>query len=220
MENVQDPDAVYEKAAEYWKQASADVDGMLGGFAHLHGPDIRESKAFIQSIRKKGFLNDNSYAIDCGAGIGRVTKHLLLPLFKKVDMEDVVDDLITKSLDYIGNEPRIGEKFVEGLQTFAPPQGRYDLIWIQWVSGHLTDEDFVNFFKRCKEGLRPGGCIVLKDNLTSSEATDFDAEDHSWTRPEEKVLTLFEQANLKMMHSKTQTGFPSGMYKVKMFALR
>lgn len=44
------------------------------------------------------------------------------------------------------------EKDFSGLQTFAPPVGRYDLIWIQWVSGHLTDDDFVEFFKRCKVG--------------------------------------------------------------------
>ena len=38
------------------------------------------------------------YALDCGAGIGRVTKNLLLPLFEKVDMVDVVPELINKSV--------------------------------------------------------------------------------------------------------------------------
>lgn len=69
-------------------------------------------------------------------------------------MEDVVEELITKSDQYIGKHPRIGDKFVEGLQTFAPPERRYDLIWIQWVSGHLVDEDLVDFFKRCAVSTR------------------------------------------------------------------
>ena len=29
-------------------------------------------------------LMHNEYALDCGAGIGRVTKHLLIPMFRKV----------------------------------------------------------------------------------------------------------------------------------------
>lgn len=33
-------------------------------------------------------------------------------------MEDVVDELIKKSNDYIGNDARIGEKFVEGVFSF------------------------------------------------------------------------------------------------------
>lgn len=29
----------------------------------------------------------------------------------------------------------------------------YDLIWIQWVIGHLIDKDLVTFLKNCKENL-------------------------------------------------------------------
>ncbi|CAI4230857.1 unnamed protein product [Auanema sp. JU1783] len=215
-----DSEEIYDKAAEYWQQASQDVDGMLGGFAHLHPADISVSRTFIGNLKRKGFLTSTDYALDCGAGIGRVTKHLLLPLFNKVDMEDVVENLIVKSDEYIGKNPKVGEKFVEGLQTFAPPQGRYDLIWIQWVSGHLTDTDFVSFFERCKEGLKPDGVIVLKDNLSAQQSSEFDNEDNSWTRPEDLILELFEKAGLRLVARNLQTGFPKGMYEVKMFALK
>ena len=33
---------------------------------------------------------------------------------------------------------------------------KYDCVWIQWVIGHLTDEDLVNFLKKCKVNLNPG----------------------------------------------------------------
>ena len=42
--------------------------------------------------------------------------------------------------------------------------GAYDVIWVQWVVGHLTDDDFVAFFQRCRKGLKPDGVIVLKEN--------------------------------------------------------
>lgn len=38
----------------------------------------------VPLVLLQGILLNNDYAIDCGAGIGRVTKHLLMPLFKKV----------------------------------------------------------------------------------------------------------------------------------------
>ena len=37
-----------------------------------------------------------------------------------------------------------------GLQNFTASQEAYDVIWIQWVLGHLTDDDLVSFLKRCQ----------------------------------------------------------------------
>ncbi len=34
--------------------------------------------------------------------------------------------------------------------------------------GHLHDIDCIEFFKRCARGLREGGTIILKDNVSSS----------------------------------------------------
>jgi protein N-terminal methyltransferase len=34
------------------------------------------------------------------------------------------------------------------MQEFTPEAGRYDVIWVQWCIGHLTDHDFIEFFKR------------------------------------------------------------------------
>jgi hypothetical protein len=39
---------------------------------------------------------------------------------------------------------------VSGLQDFSPEPKTYDLIWCQWVLGHLTDEDLIDFLKSCK----------------------------------------------------------------------
>lgn len=65
-------------------------------------------------------------------------------------MVDVTEKFIEDSASYIGaDNSRIGQKYVESLHEFEPRERHYDLIWIQWVTGHLTDEDFVNFFRRC-----------------------------------------------------------------------
>lgn len=77
-----------------------------------------------------------SCALDCGAGIGRITKRLLLPLFEVVDMVDVTQDFLVTAKTYLGEEgKRVRNYFCCGLQDFSPEPGAYDVIWIQWVIG-------------------------------------------------------------------------------------
>ena len=42
-----------------------------------------------------------SIYLDCGAGIGRVTKNLLLPLFDTVDMVEQNPEFLEKAKDYL-----------------------------------------------------------------------------------------------------------------------
>ncbi|KAI6191928.1 Methyltransferase [Aphelenchoides bicaudatus] len=214
-------DDVYKKAENYWNEVASDVDGMLGGFEKLHQPDIADSRQFLMDMRKRNHLPVFDTALDCGAGIGRITKALLLPLFKSVDMVDLTEKFIEDSEKYIGpNNAKIQNKFVEGLQTFTPQQRYYDLIWIQWVIGHLNDKDFVEFLKRCKDGLTENGLIVIKENHASGDKRDFDETDHSWTRTKDEHLELFEQAGLKIVCDRKQKNFPKGMYLVRMYGLK
>ena len=62
------------------------------------------------------------------------------------------------------------------MQDFEPARGSYDVIWIQWVIGHLHDLDCIRFFRRCAAGLTPHGVIVLKDNILLDEDSDLSAE--------------------------------------------
>ncbi|VDM54743.1 unnamed protein product [Angiostrongylus costaricensis] len=224
-----DPEDVYRKAEEFWSNTSKDIDGMLGGFAHLHTPDIKCSKAFIDKLRKKNLLVNTNRVADCGAGIGRVTRHLLLPIFNSVVMVEPVAELLEKSISYVADNGNVMRVKV-GLQNFYPDMCSFDMIWIQWCSGHLTDSDMVNFLSRCighhisfcsfKDGLTENGVIVFKDNLSAQQESEFDSEDNSWTRPEKLVLQLFERSKLRVVTENVQTGFPKGMYKVKMYALK
>eukprot|EP00126_Sphaerothecum_destruens_P010678 Sdes_comp20791_c0_seq1m16990 len=116
----------------------------------------------------------------CGAGIGRVTKRLLLPLFDEVDLVEQNSTFLERAKDYVCSD-RAKNFYCSGLQDFTPEKGRYDLIWCQWVLGHLTDEDMIEFFQRCKSGLSSGGFICVKENLTK-EGFLVDKDDNSVTR--------------------------------------
>ena len=52
---------------------------------------------------------------DCGAGIGRVTKYLLLPLFETVDLVEQNPAFLDEAKKYIGSD-RVGDYYAVGLQ--------------------------------------------------------------------------------------------------------
>ncbi|CAI5990799.1 unnamed protein product [Closterium sp. NIES-64] len=103
-------------------------------------------------------------------------------------------------------------------QEFSPDAERYDVVWVQWCIGHLTDADLIAFLHRCLAGLRPGGIIVLKEN-TCQKGFVLDKADSSVTRSDAYFRDLFKQANLQLLKSKVQRGFPSELFVVKMYAL-
>ncbi len=59
----------------------------------------------------------------------------------------------------------MGSFYCSGMQDFNFTE-TYDVIWIQWVIGHLHDADLVNFLLKCKSALSPGGLICIKDNVS------------------------------------------------------
>ncbi|XP_030063716.1 N-terminal Xaa-Pro-Lys N-methyltransferase 1 [Microcaecilia unicolor] len=220
-EMVEDEMQFYCKAKKYWKAVPATVDGMLGGYGHISNIDINSSKRFLQKFFRDGpNKTGTSCALDCGAGIGRITKRLLLPIFKMVDMVDVTEDFLIKAKTYLGEESkRIGNFFCSGLQDFTPEPNHYDVIWVQWVIGHLTDEHLVDFLKRCKTGLRPNGIIVIKDNM-AHEGVIMDDVDSSLCRDLDLVRKLIRQAGLGLLCQERQENFPDEIYHVYTFAMR
>ena len=106
------------------------------------------------------------------------------------------------------------------MQEWTPETGRYWLIWCQWCVGHLPDEELVAFFLRCKQGLQPNGTIVVKENNTQVLEDDYDDEDSSVTRSDDKFKELFKRAGLKLIATDRQKGLPKELYPVRMYALK
>ncbi|CEG36760.1 n-terminal xaa-pro-lys n-methyltransferase 1 isoform x1 [Plasmopara halstedii] len=194
----------YAHAHKYWddeKNCPLSENGVLGGFAHISEIDI-----------------------NCGAGIGRVSKLLLLPMFNHVDLVDQSPRLLRGLEQYLGADEillaRVRNLYCMGLQDFEPTSASYDLIWMQWVLVHLTDLDLVRYLKRCKKALTPNGFIVVKENIfQSAEPYDIDRQDSSITRSAVYYRSIFKQAGLVVLAEWRQRHFPKELYPVKMFAL-
>lgn len=211
----------YTAAAKYWDRIPPTLDGMLGGFGFISQTDIKGSMFFLRSLFELENSPSKTFALDCGAGIGRITRNLLIKSFKHVDLVEQNPKFLEVAKISLGNySSRIGQYYPIGLQNFCPVTNKYDLIWCQWVLGHLQDDDLINFFKKCSLGLRKNGILVVKENITSSHNLEIDKEDSSITRSKKTLQSLFEKADLICIKEQQQTKFPSGLYPVYMFALR
>lgn len=216
----------YTKAQQYWSEVPATVIGMLGGLGYIAAIDIQGSSTFLREIKIKDA--GQKYALDCGAGIGRVSKNLLMPFFGKVDMVEQDPTFAGKARDYcttdsgttLGYPNRLGEIYNMGLQQFVPEAQKYDLVWSQWVLGHLTDDDLVAFFRRIRNGLTEGGLFVIKENVTKSKEMEKDETDSSVTRPLKLYENFLKQAGFRIIKMTQQKSFPKGLYPVYMIACR
>jgi len=209
----------YEDAQKYWDNIPATNDGMLGGFSHISKLDIGGSDTFLKLIFKMKNPPGHSRAVDCGAGIGRITKHLLHRYFGKVDLVEQCQNFVDQGKEDLKGHKKVGEFYCQGLQDFNPPPGSYDVVWSQWVLGHLTDSHLEDFFKRMAASLKPNGVIVVKENV-SSEEVELDEEDSSVTRPEKLLLHIIDQAGLRVLKNSKQNKMPNGLYEVRMICLR
>ncbi|XP_011299598.1 N-terminal Xaa-Pro-Lys N-methyltransferase 1 [Fopius arisanus] len=211
----------YSDAAKYWENVPATVNGMLGGFGFISHIDIDGSEAFLKTLFTLENPPDKNYAVDCGSGIGRITKNLLVKHFKHVDLVEQNSKFLNTAKKSLSScSTRIGEYYPLGLQDFCAAPRKYDVIWCQWVLGHLRDDDLVDFFTKCMNGLKENGVLVVKENVTRSDYVEFDTEDSSITRPYDNFKSLFKKAHLECIREQKQLRMPGILYPVFMFALR
>jgi len=220
----------HDAAIEYWSSISADDDGVLGGYPHVSRVDLASNARFLTKLRRtsKEYAGQGklSRVVDCGAGIGRVTKGFLGLVASKVDIVEPVEkltDVITKGEEFkeLRDNEVIGKVYNVGLQDWTPDV-EYDVIWIQWCLGQLTDAQLVSLLKRIQPSLKVGGWIVVKENQSTHPAGEdiFDEVDNTLSRTNDKFKKLFKQAELVLLVNELQRGFPKELLPVRTYALR
>nr|CAG4650522.1 EOG090X0EJQ [Sida crystallina] len=211
----------YTDGAQYWEKIEPTVDGMLGGYAQISDIDLQGSQRFLNSLYQVLIEKPKkNRAIDCGAGIGRITQGFLMKNFPIVDLVEQDGKFLQTAQNTLATTRHQGQFFHSGLQNFNPENGAYDVIWIQWVLGHLTDEDLVAFLKRCQSGLQPNGLVVIKENVTSSGEVEMDSTDSSVTRPYVLLCDVIKRSGLRIVKDQIQQRFPKDLYEVRMLAMR
>lgn len=227
----------YDKSSAYWTRQPASVEGMLGGLGVLHARDVAASRRFLDSLSPHA---GRGRVLDVGAGIGRVTKHFLLPLFSVVDMLEQNALYLQQSKKYVSpatsEDGKVGLRIAAGMQDFRSDgtelltvdgdavgclDGAYDAIWIQWTVGYLTDEDFVTFVRQCVRALRKAddAYVVIKDNVARAGFI-VDRDDSSIMRSHAYMGELFRRARVRVVKTVRQADFPRGIHPVRAYAVR
>jgi len=244
------PDASMSRAdaLAYWESINADDNGMLGGYPQVSRIDIQGSSTFLAKIRRldtdkpDGTSNNTTVsslpfdrAVDCGAGIGRITLNLLVHQARTIDIVEPVakfTDALAAAFsaqsiaaNANGITGTLGAIHNLGLEDFHPGPASYDLIWNQWCVGQLTDTQLIAYLKRCGTALRRGGWIVVKENMSSrmpgpGEQDIFDATDSSVTRGDGSFRRIFEEAGLEVKATEVQRGMPRELFPVRAYGLR
>ncbi|KAJ8609715.1 hypothetical protein CTAYLR_008448 [Chrysophaeum taylorii] len=228
----------YSVAKQYWEDAviaPPTLNGVLGGFAHLDAPDSAFSRRFLRDAKiRPGFV-----AADMAAGIGRVCKHVLLPSgASRVDVVEQSTSLLRAAPDYVAQPDELGGgeecaaqcRFVRAAMQEWRPAATYDVVWVQWSVGHLTDVDFVAFLVRCRDALAPNGIVVVKDNVLHTKCSDDDAfyvddDDRSICRSLAYYRSVFDEAEAQVILERKQPvepandAFPNDIYPVFAWAL-
>ena len=157
----------YEANAAWWDAdgygGSTDEEAMIGDGGSIE--DLEHSVRFVDAVRVShpGSL---SHALDGGAGIGRVTKNVLLRRCDHVTLLEPCDRWLKQArCRHLGNKRAQRCTFASGrLEEWSPRPGTYDLIWIQWALQYLVDAHVISALRNLAAGLTKHGVLLLKEN--------------------------------------------------------
>ena len=133
---------------------------------------------------------------------------VLLPRFGHVELVEPAKHLLEAARAQLPAE-RVRACHLSSLQAFVPPESaRYALVWVQWVSNYLTDDDLIGVLRRCAVSLAGASArLVVKESISRDENGFFvDRSDASITRTDAHFRALFSAATLRVAHVERQPG--------------
>jgi protein N-terminal methyltransferase len=220
MEGLARPELA-QRQAQYWASCEPTIDGMLGGYGHIHGVDVVGSQAFIRKLIPAEAIA-RGRALDVGAGIGRITNNVLIPVgFNTVDLTDVSETFLQTARESVPAD-KLGDCVASSFDAFDFSKRKWTLIWMQWCAIYLRDDLFVDFFSKACAGLEdhPNSFVVLKENILRHDVAPIpDNEDHSVTRSDQHLKRLWAKAGVRVVLEEDQANLPRELFPVRMYAL-
>ncbi|CAE7448395.1 Mettl11b [Symbiodinium natans] len=210
----QQRDKFYKVNADWWVkgyEGRVSLEGtMIGDEASeedvLHSQDFLRKALSLACFASEEGLTQPCSALDCGAGIGRVTKHVLLPaVCGNVTLVDQSLKWLQTAQKYLAHAKDRCHFVHCRLENFQP-SAKFDIIWIQWTLQYLIDEDAVYLLQHVAAGLTQQGIIVLKENNLSQDSVSFHMDTpgkegrFDITRSPKHLSVLVELAGLKVSH--------------------
>ena len=235
-------DEWYAANAVWWEQGGSggyggktDDEAMVGDEGGQE--DGEEGLAFLDKLLSTSPSLGFVQAVDCGAGVGRVTKNILLKRYDAVHLVEADPGWSKQSRTYLGKKrarkctftcARLQDLSVDIIDGWGSPGA--NLIWLQWTLQYLTDSDVVDTLKNLAGGLiEHTGILVVKENRPYGAArTDrFQMETpaggcgendgrgrYDITRSDDHHRLLFDRAGLQVILS--EQGVETNTYALQL----
>jgi len=166
----------HARNVHFWRQQRSDLRGATGG--GVSRADLAFTNKVVDDLMRRRSGLRFRRALDCGAGIGRVTDAVLRKCCEHVDLLEFVKRHLDVARARLPAHGKAGCTFgfhCSSVQKFAIKTDSYDLVWCQWLLMYLTDSDAIDFLTRARRGLAEGGFMLLKENVSLGDlATYFD----------------------------------------------
>jgi len=189
-------------------------------------------------VRKEMLVSENSNynhikklkfarAIDAGAGVGRVTKHILLKRYDCVQLVEADSGWSKRSKTYLGRKRAARCTFtcsrIEELDQDSDDTSSIDLVWLQWTLQYLTDADAVETLQNLAARLiLRTGILIVKENRPYGAArqdrfqmdTPGVSGRYDITRSDDHHRLLFQRAGLTV--NQTEEGVETNTYALSL----
>jgi demethylmenaquinone methyltransferase/2-methoxy-6-polyprenyl-1,4-benzoquinol methylase len=156
------------RAPEYdaWANRESDFDrGELNESWHA------EKRRLSDALRR---FSPSGTVLEIAGGTGQWTEQLLryTPL---VTVLDAAPEAIAENRKRTSQMTRMVEYHIGDVLSWEPPE-RYDIVFFSYWLSHVPPERFVEFWNTVDRCLKPGGRVILIDNLPSEKAEELDPE--------------------------------------------
>lgn len=218
--NIPSEQEMYQKRKEHWESKDSSIKSVLGGSEITQLPDIKASNELLTGLILTKQLTPHR-VIDCGAGIGRVTEHVLLDIFDEIDLMEQSSNFIETCKDKFNSNGKVKNIYHSALQHFIFDR-KYDLIWIQWCLENIEDSDLNSFLKKCYLALNENGLMIVKENYYKGdkEKESIYAElDLSKQRSDSTYLDLFKKNGFILKKHFLNPNWPSDFMPLVVYVL-
>ena len=207
----------YKKREEHWSSLEPNLKSVLGGYEDSQLPDVKCSCELLNGLILTKQLNPIS-CLDCAAGIGRVTEHVLSNFFKEIDLFEKNKLFIEKCKIKFSDNDKIKNIYNSSLEN-------------------LEDEDLIPFLKKCYENINDNGIIIVKENLYNINEDDpeenednnkkkennyeykYSNLDYSKQRPDAFYINLFLECKFKIKLHFLNPNWPESLMPLCVYVL-
>ena len=222
----------YNKRKDHWSSKEATLAAVLGGYSDTHLPDVKCSNELLSGLIQTNNLIPGR-ALDCAAGIGRVTQYVLVNFFKEIELVEQEEKFVNKAKELLSSNPKVIGYYNKPLEQFDfnNKTNYYDLIWIQWCLENLEDDDLDSFIKKCYNALNDNGIIIVKENILieDDESEDnnikdnnkvYSKEDISRQREDSSYIELFTKNGFSLFRHFPNPNWPDGLMPLIIYVLK